>query len=292
MADRALVSAFAPAKINLYLHVVGRREDGYHLLDMLIAFAGAGDRITVAPAGDLTLRGDGHFATGVPGGEDNLILKAARGLAALAGRPPEAAIHLEKNLPPASGIGGGSADAAATLRALEELWGLSIPRSELRGLALSLGADVPVCLHGRASFSSGIGEVLNAAPPLPETWLVLVNPGVPVSTPAVFTARRAGFSDPAPFDTPPADAAHLARLLAERSNDLEIPARALAPEVGTVLEALRRSEDILLARMSGSGATCFGLFGTEKTARTAARNIASAYPGWWVNHSRLLENAE
>ena len=152
------VKAFAPAKINLYLHVTGRRPDGYHLLDMLIVFAGVGDRVTVSPADTLSLTADGPFARGIPLGGDNLVLRAARALADLAGVPAGAAIHLEKNLPPSSGIGGGSADAAAALRALTALWEITPERTALHDLAAGLGADVPMCLDGRAAFASGVGS--------------------------------------------------------------------------------------------------------------------------------------
>lgn len=289
MADPAPVTAFAAAKINLYLHVVGRRTDGFHLLDMLITFADVGDRISVQPADNLSLTVAGPFAPGIPTGEDNLVLKAARSLAGLAGIEPRAAIHLEKILPPASGIGGGSADAAATLKALRDLWDLDIPKGELQTLAISLGADVPMCLAGRAAFSSGIGEVLQPAPPLPPAWFVLVNPGVPVSTPAVFRARSGPFGDPGSFTDTPSDAPALARLLEEKRNDLEGPARAITPAVDDALAALAATENVLLVRMSGSGATCFGLFATESDAQAAAGQITIARPGWWVAAARLLE---
>lgn len=275
------VSAFAPAKVNLYLHVTGRRPDGYHLLDMLIVFAGVGDHLRASPADDLSLSVDGPFAAGVPTGEENLIIRAARGLADLTGRQPLAHIHLEKNLPPASGIGGGSADAAATLRALQTLWEVDAPREALHRLALELGADVPMCLEGKAAQASGVGEDLRPLETSPKAWLVLVNPGVPVSTPTVFKARTAGFSPPAPFNTTPRDAADLAARLAERRNDLEAPARSVAPVIGDVIQALQSTDGILLARMSGSGATCFGLYAEREVAEAAAHHIKGREPAWW-----------
>jgi 4-diphosphocytidyl-2-C-methyl-D-erythritol kinase len=290
MADK-VVEVFAPAKVNLYLHVVGRRADGYHLLDSLIAFAGVGDTVTAAPADDLSLSIDGPFAAGLTTGDDNLVLKAARGLGDLAGVENGAALHLVKRLPPASGIGGGSADAAATLMALTRLWRIDPPRADLMALALRLGADVPMCLAGRAAFASGVGETLDPAPPLPFCWLVLVNPGVPVSTPSVFKARTGAFSDPAPFSAPPRDAVHLAELLRGRGNDLAAPAETIAPAIGEVRRALAATPGCLLARMSGSGATCFGLYGSEEDAKAAAASLGSAHPAWWVAAGPLLESA-
>ncbi len=249
----------APAKINLYLHVVGQRPDGYHLLDSLVVFAEAGDRLSAVGAPDLSLVVTGPFATGLHGEADNLVLRAARALAAelrvfAAGR-----ITLEKNLPIASGIGGGSADAAATLRLLCRLWGI-VPGQQLDRIALALGADVPVCLHGRPAHMSGIGERLRPAPVLPAAGMVLINPGIGVSTPAVFRARTGEYSRPAALPEAWPDAASLAATLHATRNDLQPAARQLAPVIGDVLEALTADRTCLLARMSGSGATCFGLY--------------------------------
>nr|MBC8158527.1 4-(cytidine 5'-diphospho)-2-C-methyl-D-erythritol kinase [Alphaproteobacteria bacterium] len=208
----AEIAANAPAKINLYLHVTGRRDDGYHLLDSLIVFADVGDRIAVSPADDFSLDIDGPFSAGLSNGPENLVVRAARTLAELAEVRDGARIRLTKTLPVASGIGGGSADAAATIRALMRLWEIEPHANALTEMALSLGADVPVCLAGQPSFMGGIGEDIDAAPSLPPVWLVLVNPGVGVSTPSVFAARKEEFSAPARFDAPPADATRLAAL--------------------------------------------------------------------------------
>ncbi len=207
------------------------------------------------------------------------MLRAAARLAEAAGVRAAARLTLEKHLPVASGIGGGSADAAAALRLLARLWRLALPPDAMRRLALSLGADVPVCLDARPARMGGIGEVLTRAPDLPPCGMVLVNPGVAVATPAVFGARRGAFSPP--LDLPPAwpDAAAMARDLARAGNDLEAPAIALAPPIGAVLAALAAWPGCLLARMSGSGATCFGLFATPAAARGAADGLAR--PGWW-----------
>ena len=268
---------YAPAKVNLALHVLGRRADGYHLLDSLVVFADIGDTLRAAPAEALALDVTGPFAAALAGDADNLALRAARRLAAAAGIAPRARLTLDKRLPVASGIGGGSADAAAALRLLARLWHLPLPSTEL---ALALGADVPVCLAGRPARMAGIGEALAPAPALPPCGLLLVNPGVAVATPAVFRARSGPFSPPLDLPDGWADAAALAADLARLGNDLEAPAVALAPAIGTVLAALRALPGTLLARMSGSGATCFALFATAAHARQAATQVTR--PGWWA----------
>jgi 4-diphosphocytidyl-2-C-methyl-D-erythritol kinase len=271
---------FAPAKINLALHVLGRRADGYHLLDSLVVFAEVGDTLRACPADDLTLAVEGRFAAALTGEADNLVLRAAEMLSAAAGVAPRAKIVLRKELPVASGIGGGSADAAAALRLLCRLWRLDVPAAELAGLALRLGADVPVCLAGRPARMAGVGEALSRAPDLPSCGLVLVNPGVAVATPAVFKARTGPFS--APLDLPPAwsDARALAATLQAAGNDLQAPALALTPVIADVLAALRALSGCLLARMSGSGATCFGLFASPAEAAAAAACLPAR--GWWA----------
>jgi 4-diphosphocytidyl-2-C-methyl-D-erythritol kinase len=270
-------SEFAPAKINLHLHVTGRRPDGYHLLDSLAVFAAIGDRLTVTPSDDLFLALTGPFAAGLAAEPDNLVLRAARTLAASAGIRPTGHLVLEKNLPVASGIGGGSADAAAALRLLSRFWQLP----DATDVAAALGADVPVCQGSRPALMSGIGERLAPAPRLPEIGIVLVNPGVAVPTQAVFRARSAAFSQPAAF---PADgwptAASLVASLRETRNDLEPPAIQIAPVIAAALDTLSEAPGCLLARMSGSGATCFGLFPSEAAATEAALSIARG--GWWV----------
>jgi 4-diphosphocytidyl-2-C-methyl-D-erythritol kinase len=282
------VRVAAPAKINLYLHVVGRRADGFHELDSLVAFADIGDFVTAAPARELSFAIDGPFAGALAGEADNLVLRAARSLAEHLGVAPGAALRLTKNLPVASGVGGGSSDAAATLRALSRLWRADLPPGVLAGLAAGLGADVPVCLVAAPAWLGGIGEALEPAPPLPETGIVLVNPGVALPTPAVFKARRGAFSAAARFAEAPRDAAALAALLRRRGNDLAEAAIGIVPEIATVLSALTRSDGALLTRMSGSGATCFALFATSEAAARAAASLAAERPGWWVAGGRLL----
>lgn len=280
MSGAAPGTGLAAAKINLFLHVAGRRADGYHLLDSLVVFTGAADRLTVEPADDFSLEVSGPFGAVLAVEPDNLVLRAGRALAAANGIAPRGALRLGKNLPVASGIGGGSADAAAALRLLARLWDVPDDPAALANIALDLGADVPVCLASRPARMSGIGEVLGPAPMLPSYGLVLVNPGVPVATPAVFRARSGPFSAPAALPSGWRDATDMSASLAGLSNDLEAPAISLCPPVSEVLSALREVPTCLLARMSGSGATCFGLFADEASARAASARLAR--PGWWV----------
>ena len=286
------VTREAPAKLNLTLQIVGRRDDGYHLLDSLVAFTSLGDTIAAAPAEDLGLAIDGPFgATLAADPADNLVLRAARTLAAEAGIAAEAALTLTKRLPIASGIGGGSSDAAACLLALAELWRLAPAPEDLARLALTLGADVPVCLAGRTARLEGIGERIGPAPRLPRAPILLVNPGIALPTPQVFRARQGGFSAGAGprgvLAASPTDARALAQALAGFGNDLTAPAIALLPEIAVVLAALETSPGCLLARMSGSGATCFAVFADDVAAAGAAATMAAAHPGWWVAATRL-----
>ena len=278
-------SEFAPAKVNLFLHVVGKRADGYHLLDSLAVFAAIGDRVAATASDSLSLSLTGPFAAGLIAEPDNLVLRAARALADAVGTAPRAALVLDKHLPVASGIGGGSADAAAAVRLLCRLWRVAPDQAVLRTLATRLGADVPVCLRLRPTRMGGIGERLDPAPALPDCGLVLVNPGVAVATADVFRARRAAFSPPAALPDGWADAASMAASLRDLGNDLEPPAIALCPVIADVLSALRTRPDCLLARMSGSGATCFGLFPDPAAAQRAARALVR--PGWWCRGGGL-----
>jgi 4-diphosphocytidyl-2-C-methyl-D-erythritol kinase len=273
---------FAPAKVNLFLHVTARREDGYHLLDSLAVFPAIGDQISAVAGRELSLSISGRFGEALRAEPDNLLLRAAQALRPGAG----AALHLEKNLPVASGIGGGSADAAAALHVLSELWGVD---ASLPEIALALGADVPVCLASRPARMGGIGEVLSPAPRLPRFGMVLVNPGIAVPTPAVFRARQGGFTPPAALPDAWADAAAMALDLAQTGNDLQAPAIGLQPVIGTVLGALGRLPGTLLARMSGSGATCFAIFASPEEASAAMPAIQR--PGWWCWGGGLYEPA-
>ena len=270
----------APAKVNLFLHVTGRRDDGYHLLDSLAVFGPAADSLEAAPAPALGLSVEGPFGAALAGEPDNLVLRAARALAGAAGTAPRGAVlRLSKRLPVASGIGGGSADAAAALRLLDRFWGLGFGAERLTGLAAALGADVPVCVLSRPTRMGGVGGELSPAPVLPpRCGLLLANPGVALATPAVFRARTGPFSAPAFLPGRWAEAAAMARDLRELRNDLEAPAAALCPPVGEALAALRALPGCLLARMSGSGATCFGLFADAAAAERAAVLLPAA---WW-----------
>lgn len=275
-----MLAEAAHAKINLFLHVVGRRADGYHLLDSLAVFAGASDTVGAEWDDALSLTVTGPFGPALTTGPENLVLRAARALADLGGVPARARLVLDKRLPVASGIGGGSADAAATLRVLARLWRLDVPADDLSELALSLGADVPVCLRQEPARMGGVGEILAPAPSMPGCGLVLVNPRVAVATAAVFRARTGGFSAPATIGPAWPDATAMAADLLNTRNDLAEPALSVCPTIGDVLALLRAQQHCLLARMSGSGATCFGLFATPDGARAAATRLARA--DWWV----------
>ncbi len=274
------VTEHASAKLNLYLHVIGRRDDGFHLLDSLVVFAGVGDVVHAAHADHLSLSLSGPFAPALEGDADNLVLRSARALARELGRSPQAHLTLDKRLPVASGIGGGSADAAATLRALCRLWTCAADPAALARLALTLGADVPVCLASRPLRMGGIGEHLEPAPELPDCGVVLVNPGVAVATASVFRLRAGTFSTQARLPSRWNDAAAMAADLRQLRNDLEAPARSLCPAIDAVLSALAAQPGCMLARMSGSGATCFGLFATPQIAAEAAPRLMRE--AWWV----------
>ena len=287
----------APAKLNLYLHVTGRRDDGYHLLDSLVVFAAVGDGVDVAPADDLSLAVTGRFAAalGDTASDDNLVMRAARLLHQEAGLGTDcgATMRLEKRLPVAAGLGGGSADAAAVLHGLCALWDISPSDDDLARLAISLGADLPACLARRPVFVGGIGENLDPAPALPAMHVALVNPGVVLSTASVFAALGShSAARDGRFAEAPGDAAGLAALMAARTNDLEGAAVALCPAVFDVLAALNRQPGCLLARMSGSGATCFGLFDTAAAAAAAAQAITEGQPAWWTASAPLLSAAD
>ncbi len=285
----APLTAVAPAKLNLTLSVVGRRDDGYHLLDSLVAFADIGDRLTAEPADFLSLEIAGPQAAALAGAapSDNLVLRAARALAEAAGATAGARLVLEKHLPVASGIGGGSADAGAALRLLVRLWGVDLPAARLEEIALDLGADVPVCLASRPAWMGGIGEELAPVADLPTDpppGVVLVNPGMATPTGAVFRALGGRFSEaPArPARLGPA-LGDLVAAIRPLGNDLAAPAREVTPEIDPVLAALEDLEDTRYAALSGSGATCFALFDDRAAAEAAAERVRETAPaGWWI----------
>jgi len=274
----------APAKVNLFLHVLGRAPGGYHRLDSLAAFGPAFDVLHAEPADALSLEVVGPFAAGLGG--DNLVLRAARALAVAAGVTPKARLVLDKQLPVASGIGGGSADAAAALRLLCRSWALD-PAS-LWDVAAGLGADVPVCIGSQPSRMGGIGELLTPVPALPQVGVLLVNAGVPVATAEVFRRFAGPFSPPAELldAFPTADA--LVDALRMTRNDLEAPAVQLCPVIADVLDALRALPGCRLARMSGSGGTCFALFDTPNSAILAASSLRDV---WWRSSGALWNAA-
>ena len=269
----------APAKVNLYLHVTGRRDDGYHLLDSLVVFAEHGDSLSAKAAASVSLQVTGPFAAGLKAEPDNLVLRAARALAAEAGVSSGAHLVLDKRLPVASGIGGGSADAAAALRLLCRLWHLAPHPAALTRLAAGLGADVPACLAAHAVRMGGIGERLDPAPLLPACGIVLVNPGITVATAEVFRTRRGAWSQPGTLPAAWDDVAAMAADLGRLRNDLEPAAMQLRPVIGDVLAELVATPGCSLARMSGSGATCFGLYADVDAAHHALENLQR--PGWW-----------
>jgi 4-diphosphocytidyl-2-C-methyl-D-erythritol kinase len=281
------VKVFAPAKINLFLHVGGRRSDGYHVLESLVVFADVGDELLIESAHAFSLALDGPFGGKLADEQENLIAKAARALAAKASRSPNVKITLTKNLPVASGIGGGSADAAATLRGLVQFWDLKIPQIELHAIAEALGSDVPACLLSETLWMTGRGEGIEPIPGIPPAPLVLVNPGVAVSTARIFAnlKTRVGVGQAAKPKTDLSVLA-LADYFKSNRNDLENPAREIAPAIDEVLKTISHS-GALRTRMSGSGATCFGLFADDKSAEAAAAKIAKDYPGWWVKKARI-----
>ena len=272
----------APAKINLALHVTGQRADGYHLLDTLVVFTKEGDCIRVRKSAQNSFSVTGPFGGSLPQDGQNLVLKARDLARRLAGeRAFPVHIELEKNLPIASGIGGGSSDAAASLRALNQLWQLPLPPQELAQMTLALGADLPMCLAAKTVRASGIGEVLSPVPSLPPLALVLVNPGIAIATPSVFKALNKRDNPALPPLLPQWNGEMVSNWLGTTRNELEHPPLSIAPQIGTAIAALRQT-GATLARMSGSGATCFGLFNSLQDAADAASTIAAGQPTWYV----------
>ena len=288
MAARSFVE-HAPAKVNLTLRITGRRRDGYHTLESLVAFALVGDRVSLRVAGKVDLTTRGRFAAAVGAPANNLVLRAARALAAEVPKLKTGRFTLTKNLPAAGGLGGGSADAAAALRLLARANGIALTDIRLLRVARQLGADVPVCLDPRARLMRGIGEVLSRPQRVPRLAAVLVNPGVALVTARVF-ARFDGIKMKSPKGHSrriPSRMKPLLEYLAAQPNDLEEAAIALAPKVAAALDALRYARGCELARMTGSGATCFGLFGSRRAAEAAARKLATQHRRWWVRATVL-----
>jgi 4-diphosphocytidyl-2-C-methyl-D-erythritol kinase len=281
----------APAKLNLALHVTGRRDDGYHSLEMLVAFAEICDELEAVPARKDSFSISGPFAAALGNSESNLVLRA---LAAFRARWPAAlpaglALHLRKNLPVAAGLGGGSADAAAALRLFAAIGEGEFSFAELLALAVPLGADVPMCLYSRPAEVRGLGEIVQPLKQFPACHVVLVNPLVPVVTAEIFRRldRRDNPGLPSLHD-PLTRPAQLGLWLGETRNDLEPPAMALVPVIGAIMDRLAQFDGCLLARMSGSGATVFGLFGSSARAHQAAHDLRTHYPDFWVAAAPLI----
>jgi 4-diphosphocytidyl-2-C-methyl-D-erythritol kinase len=287
--DPVVLHEDAPAKINLFLHIEGRRDDGLHDLASLVVFTEFGDAVRISPGRDLTLKRSGPFADLLPADpREDLCLRAAMQLADTFGQQPKVAISLEKNIPVAAGIGGGSSDAAAVLRGLCGLWGLDRDDPRVLEIAAELGADVPVCLFGRPSLIKGVGDVITPLEQAPELHILLVNPGQGLSTAAVFGALEWG-SDR--NEEPVAMAgsqnrAALMQMLQTCRNDLTSPALGICPLIATVLDRLAQAQGCELARMSGSGATCFAVFPDAHSCRSAVGQIAREHPEWWVQATR------
>lgn len=281
----------APAKVNLALHVTGRRHDGYHELESLVVFAGVVDEISTRPATVDSLKVSGPFATQAGGGDANLVLRAVRAFRA---RWPDHVttgleIELVKNLPVAAGLGGGSADAAAMLRLLARMGEGAIPVPDLADVALGLGADVPACLLSLPCEVHGIGEIIHPLRDFPALHVVLANPLLPVATADVFRRLESRRNLPLPrLPQPLTRPAQLGLWLAETRNDLEPPAMMLVPQIMTLRDAIGAHDGCILARMSGSGGTVFGLFGSESQAHQAAHDLRDSHPGYWVAAAPLL----
>ena len=285
-ADRnsQTLSELAPAKINLSIKVMGRRPDGFHEIQSLVVFADCGEKLVGEMANELRLDVTGPFAGSLADEQHNLVTRAATLLGDHLELALDAHLTLEKHLPVASGMGGGSADAAAALRLLGRLYGRTVEPHQLAALALCLGADVPVCLEPRPAFMWGKGELIKRLADVPDFWMLLVNPGVAVSTGDVFRLLNAqetvetAVSPPLPHWS---DLDALVEWLAAQGNDLEGPARKIAPVIGDVIAAIAETGGCRLARMSGSGATCFGIYGDEKSALAAEAAIKAVHPEWW-----------
>lgn len=275
----------APAKLNLFLHVGEKRADGFHLLESLIVFVEEADILTIEPAEELSLTIVGPFADALKDEPDNLVLRAARALDATLG----AAITLEKNLPISAGIGGGSADAGAALRGLSAFWQLKRDQGELSEIAAGIGSDVPACVLSQPVWIEGRGEVVREAGAFPSFELVLVNPNIALTTASVFARLnvRTGIGAMSAPDGKIASIWDLVTYLGDSGNDLELPACSMAPSIDEVLEALAHEPGCVLAQMSGSGPTCFGIFQEGPWARGAAERIVQDHPKWWVRGTHI-----
>lgn len=279
----------APAKINLFLHITGKREDGYHLLQSLMAFVDVGDEMEFSRHDSLFIDVDGPFAGDMPSPHDNLVYKAAQLLAAEYKMTAHGRVTLNKKLPVASGIAGGSSDAATALSGLAKLWGLPEEQNRLQKLAQKLGADVPACLSRKAVWAEGIGEKITPLAEMPPMHFVLANPMVATPTPEVFRHFRAKFSAPLQFSGRRKSASEWIAALKIYRNDLLDAALEVTPKIRDVLNALQDTPNCHFARLSGSGATCFGVYDHAETAMAAVNKLKQQYPRWWVAPAALLK---
>ncbi len=288
-----MLRVFAPAKLNLFLHVTGKRQDGYHLLDSLVCFADTGDELILEAADRFEFTIEGPFSSQLSNDDisENTVVKAAYLWAAATGKDLNVKITLIKNLPSGAGIGGGSADAAATLRALQEFWSVSVPEKKLHDIALNIGSDVPVCLESKSVIMQGTGDILLPAPELQELFALLIWPGQKTPTPDVFKNRSSAFSGNANLKSSYNNTETLIDdLTSQTRNDLELSATELFPIINDALNVLKREENCLFVRMSGSGSTVFGIFKNQEDLDTAAKNIRSSQPNWWVQPCRAAVN--
>jgi len=282
MPTSKTIKITAHAKVNLTLHVVGERTNGYHELQSLVCLTEFGDQIHLSPAADFSFQVIGPYAAGIPVDESNLVVQAAKFMAQKHSKTLDCQIILEKNLPMASGIGGGSSDAAAVMKALSQYWSVPLPNvDEL----MALGADIPVCVTTGLTLMQGAGEDVTHLSAAPNWGVVLVNPNVGVSTPAVFDALNSK-QNPSMQDVA-ANCVDIA-WLGDQRNDLEPPAIAMVPEVATVIEAISAAPQCQVARMSGSGATCFGLFSDIKHANATAERLQRVHPNWWIVATKMV----
>ena len=282
MPTRKMIKVTAHAKVNLTLHVVGQRANGYHELQSLVCLTEFGDQIHLSPAADFSFQVIGPNASGIPVDESNLVVQAAKFMAQKHSKSLDCQIILEKNLPMASGIGGGSSDAAAVMRALSQYFSVPLPNvDEL----MTLGADIPVCMTTGLTLMEGAGEDVTQLSAAPNWGVVLVNPNVGVSTPAVFNALNSKRN--LPMQDVTENCVDIA-WLGDQRNDLEPPAMAIVPEVGAVVDAISAAPHCQMARMSGSGATCFGVFADIKHANAAAERLQRAHPDWWVVSTKIV----
>ena len=278
----------APAKLNLFLHITGKRADGYHLLQSVMIFVDVGDDMEFYPHDGFLIDAEGRFATDLPSPAENIIYRAAKALAETFRVPLSAGIRIKKNLPIASGVAGGSSNAATTLLGLSKLWGLPDDRDRLHKIAISLGADVPACLIRRPVWAEGIGEKMSALPHMPPLHFVLANPMIATPTAEVFARFKNRISAPIQYSGRKKTMDEWISDLRLYRNDLTEAAIEVCPEIQFVLRALRDTPNCHLARLSGSGATCFGIYDTPYAAQAAVNKLRTQYPDWWITSANLL----